>query len=64
MFTPDLLRNGAYRIGAKGGEKDIPSYAEALTRLNAMSVPRWRRPNEKGLWGIVSGVSWQRIEKK
>lgn len=64
MFTPDLQRNGAYRIGAKGNEEDIPDFASALERLNAMPVPRWRRPNEKGLWGIVSGVSWQRIEKK
>ena len=64
MFTPDLIRNGAYRIGAKGEEEDIPSFDEALARLNAMPVPRWRRPNEKGLWGIVSGVAWQRIEKK
>ena len=64
MFTPDLTRNGAYRIGAKGEEEDISSFSEALARLNAMPVPRWRRPNEKGLWGIVSGVAWQRIEKK
>lgn len=64
MFTPDLMRNDAYRIGAKGEEVDIPGFEEALARLNAMPVPRWRRPNEKGIWGIVSGVSWQRIEKK
>jgi len=64
MFTPDLLRNGVYRIGAKGAEEDVADFYAALTRLNAMPVPRWRRPNEKGLWGIVSGVAWQRIEKK
>ncbi len=64
MFTPDLQRNGGYRIGAKGAEEDHADFGEALSRLNAMSVPRWRRPNEKGIWGIVSGVAWQRIEKK
>lgn len=64
MFTPDLLRNGVYRIGAKGAEEDVADFSTALARLNAMPVPRWRRPNEKGLWGIVSGVAWQRIEKK
>lgn len=64
MFTPDLLRNGFYRIGAKGAEEDVADFHAALARLNAMPVPRWRRPNEKGLWGIVSGVAWQRIEKK
>lgn len=64
MFTPDLQRNGSYRIGAKGAEEDHADFSEALSRLNAMPVPRWRRPNEKGIWGIVSGVAWQRIEKK
>lgn len=64
MFTPDLLRNGVYRIGAKGAEEDVADFSSALARLNAMPVPRWRRPNENGLWGIVSGVTWQRIEKK
>ncbi|WP_205123497.1 hypothetical protein [Marimonas lutisalis] len=64
MFTPDLQRNGSYRIGAKGAEEDHADFSVALSRLNAMSVPRWRRPNEKGIWGIVSGVAWQRIEKK
>lgn len=63
IFSPDLLRNGSYRIGAKGEEEDITAFEAALERLNAMPVPRWRRPNEKGLWGIVSGVAWQRIEK-
>lgn len=64
MFTPDLLRNGVYRIGAKDAEEDVADFSTALARLNAMPVPRWRRPNKKGLWGIVSGVAWQRIEKK
>ncbi len=64
MFTADLQRNGGYRIGAKGAEEDVADFDEALSRLNAMAVPRWRRPNEKGIWGIVSGVAWQRIEKK
>ena len=64
MFTPDLKRNSTYRIGAKGEEEGVANFEDALARLNAMPVPRWRRPNEKGLWGIVSGVAWQRIEKK
>jgi len=64
MFTPDLERNGSYRIGAKGEEENYENFLEALSRLNAMATPRWRRPNEKGIWGIVSGVAWQRIEMK
>ena len=64
MFTPDLSRDGSYQIGARGAEEKISDYEEALSRLNSMAVPRWRRPNENNLWGIVSGVTWQRIEKK
>ncbi len=63
LFTPDLMRNGTYQIGAKGEEENVSNFFDALARLNSMAVPRWRRPNEKGLWGIVSGVAWQRIEK-
>ncbi|MGR3707243.1 hypothetical protein [Sulfitobacter sp.] len=64
MFTPDLQRNGSYRIGAKGAEENHEDFSVALSRLNVMAVPRWRRPNDNGIWGIVSGVAWQRIEKK
>ncbi|THF73015.1 MAG: hypothetical protein E8G75_10200 [Sulfitobacter sp. SK025] len=63
-FTPDLQRNSSYRIGAKGAEENHEDFAVALSRLNVMAVPRWRRPNDNGIWGIVSGVAWQRIEKK
>ncbi len=64
IFNPSLERNGLFQIGSKGQELNVSSFEEALTMLNAMPVPRWRRPNENGLWGIVSGVSWQRVEKK
>jgi hypothetical protein len=64
IFNPDVARSGTYQIGAKGEEQNFKSFAEALTALNAMPVPRWRRPNDKGHWGIVSGVTWQRIERK
>lgn len=63
MFGPDLKRGGRYQIGAKGEEQHFDIFYEALEALNAMSTPRWRRPNEHGHWGIVSGVSWQRIAR-
>ncbi|MBV7410861.1 hypothetical protein [Maritimibacter sp. DP1N21-5] len=63
MFGPDLKRGGRYQIGAKGEEQHFDTFYEALESLNAMSTPRWRRPNELGHWGIVSGVSWQRIAR-
>ncbi|MBA97768.1 MAG: hypothetical protein COB29_14490 [Sulfitobacter sp.] len=64
MFTPDLQLNGSYRIGAKGAEENHEDFSMALSRLNVMAVLRWRRPNDNRIWGIVSGVAWQRIEKK
>lgn len=64
IFNPDLARGGTYQVGAKGEEQNFSTFAEALSALNAMSVPRWRRPNDKGNWGIVSGVAWQRVERQ
>lgn len=64
IFNPGLLRGGVYQIGAKGEEQHFTAFTEALVALNAMPVPRWRRPNEKGHWGIVSGVAWQRVERQ
>lgn len=64
IFNPSLLRGGLYQIGAKGEEQHFASFSEALSALNAMPVPRWRRPNEKGHWGIVSGIAWQRVERQ
>ncbi|MFC6689609.1 hypothetical protein [Jhaorihella thermophila] len=63
MFTPDLQRAGQYQIGAKGDEQHFDTYEQALEALNAMPVPRWRRPNAQGNWGIVTGVAWQRVKR-
>ena len=57
-FSPDLLRAGAYRIGPKGEEVVVKSYADALNGLRLMKSPYWRRPNSNGNWGIVAGVRW------
>jgi hypothetical protein len=53
-------RAQGYTIGPKGHEIAVSDYREALERLTRMPVPHWRRPNEKGNWGIVTGVGWQR----
>lgn len=59
-FSPDLQRpRGGFTIGAKGEEFVVDSYAEALAQLRLMDVPRWRRPNAKGNWGIVAAVEWK-----
>jgi hypothetical protein len=64
IFNPDLVRSGVFQVGAKGEEQNFNTFSEALLALNTRPVPRWRRPNDKGHWGIVSGVSWQRVERQ
>ena len=63
MFTPNVHRNGSYQIGEKGDEETLRNYDEALSRLQAMSVARWRRPNENGNWGIVAAIEWRRVDR-
>src|SRR5690606_19444788 len=63
-FSPDLQRpRGGFTIGAKGEELVVDSYAEALAQLRLMDVPRWRRPNAKGNWGIVAAVEWKTADQ-
>lgn len=59
-FGPHLARRSGFTIGAKGEELAYPDYHQALAALRAMTVPRWRRPNANGNWGIVAGVRWCR----
>lgn len=69
QFVPSLHRDGkdhpgGYTIGAKGNEVVIANFDDALSQLQSMQTPRWRRPNaESGNWGIVSGQSWLRIKR-
>lgn len=58
-FGPHLRRAGGFTIGAKGAERGVAGYLEALEVLRGMSPPCWRRPNGAGNWGIVTGVEWR-----
>lgn len=58
-FTPELARNGFFTVGEKGDEQKFGSYDEALHYLRKMNKAKWRRPNDKGNWGIVSAVEWR-----
>lgn len=61
-FDPVQCRNSrGYTIGSKGAEEPIEDYRLALERLARMRTPCWRRPNSAGKWGIVAGISWQRL---
>lgn len=63
-FGPHLARNGRYTVGAKGTEVQYEDFDAALMALREMDKPRWRRPNEAGNWGIVSGRDWTHLEKR
>ncbi|MCK8781890.1 hypothetical protein M0654_18065 [Rhizobium sp. NTR19] len=58
VFHPGLRRRSGYMIGEKGKELTIENYDAALRALSEMDVPRWRRPNPQGNWGIVKASGW------
>lgn len=70
-FTPDrVVRNArsvsgiSIMIGAKGSEVQYRDFYEALTALAKAVVPRWRRRNDVGNWGIVRARgAWTAVSK-
>ncbi|MEZ9141666.1 MULTISPECIES: ASCH domain-containing protein [unclassified Shewanella] len=58
-FGKDLKRNGNYTVGEKGNEQKFSSFEVALAYLEKMNTAKWRRPNPKGNWGIVSAIEWK-----
>ena len=62
VFHPGQFRGSNYTIGPKGAEEQIEDFEEALKSLQRMPTPYWRRPNDKGNWGIVAGVDWARFD--
>ena len=69
VFLPDEClqpreNNPGYQIGAKGEERIIANYDDALAELQKLDPPRWRRKSEgSGKWSIVSGQSWKRVRR-
>lgn len=64
IFHPGLARANGFTIGPKGAERHVSDYHDALTELQRMPIPYWRRPNEKGKYGIVRGVEWERHDSE
>lgn len=58
IFCPALRRRSGYTVGAKGNEQRFDDFDEALRSLREMAPPRWRRPNDKSAWGVVTGAKW------
>jgi hypothetical protein len=52
-------RNGYFTVGEKGSEQRFANYSAALEYLKRMPTAKWRRPNPKGNWGIVSAIGWK-----
>lgn len=52
-------RNGYFAVGEKGSEQRFSNYSAALEYLKRMPTAKWRRPNPKGNWGIVSAIGWK-----
>ena len=55
------LRAGGYWVGSKGNERKFSKFEDALAALRKMSTPRFRRPNNNGNWGLVTGISWKHV---
>ncbi len=51
-------RANGYTVGEKGTEQQFQDFEAALDYLRDMPVAKWRRPNQKGNWGIVSAIDW------
>ncbi|MBW2690516.1 MAG: hypothetical protein JRC99_11365, partial [Deltaproteobacteria bacterium] len=62
-FGLHLARSGdRYSVGEKGKEFQVKGFANALDILARMPVAKWRRPNDKGHWGIVFAVGkWKKL---
>lgn len=59
LFSPEICNNkGLYTVGDKGNEQKFRNFQEALDYLKSMPVAKWRRPNVKGNFGIVTAVDW------
>lgn len=56
FFFPNCRLTKGYEIGRRDHDKEkgIQSYWEALEKLQAMSQPRFRRPNKNGVPGTVT----------
>lgn len=62
FFCEDTcLRKGGYTVGEKGDEQHFDNFQNALNYLEKMPTAKWRRPNPKGNWGIVSATNWAPI---
>jgi len=63
LFHPGLQRDGEYSVGGAGHERKFDRYYDALSVLQEMRIPTWRRPSASGRWMQVRGVDWRRVDR-
>ncbi len=70
VFSPIACKRGGatgkphYTVGVKDAEVNYEDFEAALDALSQMAIPRWRRPNENGKFGIVSAERWRRLTRE
>lgn len=69
FLNHSCVRSKGVQIGPKGDEVYYPSLETALAKFvedrNKASEPaRWRRPNHRGIFGIVTAVRWEERTRK
>ena len=57
-------KSGFYTVGEEGKELSFEHFDAALEHIKMMYTPRWRRPNQKGDWEVVSAVKWEFLNQK
>lgn len=62
-FSHKCRMTRGYQIGEKGAEYYVESFKEARFSLMYMLQAKWRRPNDKGNFGIVTAVEWKFFPK-
>lgn len=65
-FNPTLRcpESGKYTVGEHGKEITFDDFSAALGHIMMMYTPRWRRPNDAGIWEIVETIKWELIPQK
>jgi hypothetical protein len=63
FFCKDCKMTNGYQVGEKGSQLYFESFIEARDYLLGMQKAKWRRPNAKGNFGIVSAKEWRFVDK-
>jgi len=63
VFHPGLKTDGVYVVGELGLEQRFESYLDALSALQQMRLPVWRRRSDSGRLMPVKGMTWTRIDR-